>query len=136
MRKTKRYIYEGSRFKFKKDESYTMKEIAKGMGTSYQYVADRLKNKDKFLDEYFLTSTAPRLYKFNGNYVGLKKGQKYTLVELEEITGIRSNALQKRIKDGERVLYNWHVRASQSNREVLERPTSHSLSKEWLRKKL
>ena len=136
--KTKQYKYEGTKFKFNRDQDYTMKEIAEGMGTSYQYVAACLQDKTKFLDEYFLRSNNEKSYTFDGNKCGLVKGQKYTLVELEEITGVWKNTICKRIKKGETFINNWHVRRSQSANQHTSMPRTPivTLSNAWLRRKL
>ena len=148
--------YKGKNPKLTSGTFYSRDELAKAFGVSKTFVCERLKDRASARDSYFKKIKRVQV-EFNGNqhqkklmtFVGdddrFNAGEKYTLKTISEITGIKENALSKRIGKAT-VFSNHHVRpiSKAVNKSHFQPQLASSvfeshvefISAQWLRRKL
>jgi len=148
--------YKGKNPKLTSGTFYSRDELAKAFGVSKTFICERLRYKATARDSNFKKIKRVQT-QFNGNqhqqklmtFVGddarFNAGEKYTIKKLAEITGLKPNALSKRI--GKATTFsNHHVRPiSKAVNKSHFKPQlassvfeSHAefISAQWLRRKL
>ena len=109
--------YKGKNPKLTSGTFYSRDELAKAFGVSKTFVCERLKDKATARDNNFKkikrvqvkfngTQHKKKLMTFVGDDTRFNTGEKYTLKTISEITGIKENALSKRI--GKSTVFNSH----------------------------
>ena len=109
--------YKGKNPKLTSGTFYSRDELAKAFGVSKTFVCERLKDRASARDSYFKkikrvqvkfngTQHQKKLMTFVGDDTRFNTGEKYTLKTISEITGIKENALSKRI--GKSTVFNSH----------------------------
>ena len=144
--------YRGTNPKLVSGHIYNRNEIAKAFGISRSTVANKLKGKTIMVDDD-LTLLQPQKYhtKFTEKlmtYMGkdmsaFKKGKQYTYRQISQFTGLKPNALNKRIGKGS-VFNEHHIRPKSdkypiaSTKEFSMQFENHTemVSAQWLRRKL
>ena len=143
--------YKGNSSKLDNGKFYGRGEIAKAFGISRSTVCVKLKGKATLIDDD-LTLLQPQKYhtKFTEKlmtYMGddmpaFKKGKQYTYKQISQFTGLKPNALNKRIGKGS-VFNEHHIRPKSdkypiaSTKEFSMQFENHTemVSAQWLRRK-
>ena len=141
--------YKGKNKKLTSGNMYSWQELADAFGLSKSTVVTRLKGKGSCRDKDFeLTDMRKhrellkiKKIKFVGEKKGFETGKDYTLVELSKMTGLKVNALQKRIGRND-TFSTHHVRPTSRGQAVKKELGNQfesrieSISAQWLRRKL
>jgi hypothetical protein len=102
--------YKGKNPKLTSGTFYSRDELAKAFGVSKTFVCERLKDRASARDSYFKKINGnqhqKKLMTFVGDDDRFNAEEKYTLKTISEITGIKENALSKRI--GKATVFNSH----------------------------
>jgi len=144
--------YKGNSSKLDNGKFYGRGEIAKAFGISRSKVCDKLKGKTILVDDdlVFLEPQKPaknfeeKLMTYMGEDMPeFKKGLQYTYKKISQYTGLKPNALNKRI--GKSLVFNEHHIRPKSNKYPIASTKEFSMqfenhtemvSAQWLRRKL
>tara|TARA_R110000822_G_scaffold7584_1_gene31114 strand:- start:1 stop:438 length:438 start_codon:yes stop_codon:yes gene_type:complete len=126
--------YTGTNDKLISGNEYSIIDLAKAHGMSYQVAYNRLRGKTeaKESDLYGPNMDKALLIKFEGKHEGLINNKSYTLKQLGKVCGISGNAMYGRLKKRPVCTPN-DLRCKQI---YVTKKTPDAVSTHWLRRKL